>query len=451
MNYIKTLALSVSALLSLTACSEECDRCDQLTTTSSEVLDPTMAKLEEHSDTWWKLIYYPDTKHTYGGYSIYLQFKDGYVTALSELNTTPQKSSYAVKQIDMPTLTFNTSNKILHHFSNPSESFRNGRGGDFELLVMGEQEGDILLQGRKYHERMSLVPMKGDPLKEIASIQQTTAKLQGKGLTSVTIGTAGTVDLRLHPTYRQIVFSIPAATDQPATTDKPTTSGKATNKVQVPFRYTPEGLLFYEPVTIGGVTISGFRLSTDGKHLTSIEGDITTDIVSLPIDLVGKKYSIYVEENYSSPSLISYFNKVNKALQAKPVDRGATINTYIQLGSNTQDQTNYHIVGNDTPTTTTFTLPINQKKDNKFAILSYEVDFVPVASDPTLLDIILRDPNEASGWYWYADTINYLLKYIASRAPYKISTYTDDNGATYYHYCSSTKDDKMWFYLYEVK
>lgn len=451
MNYIKTLALSVSALLSLTACSEECDRCDQLTTTSSEVLDPTMAKLEEHSDTWWKLIYYPDTKHTYGGYSIYLQFKDGYVTALSELNTTPQKSSYAVKQIDMPTLTFNTSNKILHHFSNPSESFRNGRGGDFELLVMGEQEGNILLQGRKYHERMSLVPMKGDPLKEIASIQQTTAKLQGKGLTSVTIGTAGTVDLRLHPTYRQIEFTLPTTTDKPATTDKPSTTDKPATKIQVPFQYTPEGLLFYEPITIGGVTISGFRLSADAKQLISIGGDIKTDIVSLPIDLVGKKYTTYMEDNFISPSFLSYFKKVNKALTAKPAEKGATIQDKIYWGTNTQEMKSNRIVGNDTPITMTITLPIIQKKDKKNAVLSYEVDFVPVASDPTLLDIILRDPNEASGWYWYADTINYLLKYIASRAPYKISTYTDDNGATYYHYCASTKDEKMWFYLYEVK
>ena len=73
-----------------------------------------------------------------------------------------------------------------------------------------------------------------------------------------------------------------------------------------------------------------------------------------------------------------------------------------------------------------------------------------MGSDPTLLDIIARDGNESSWWYWYAGSADYIIRRLASRAPYRTEAFTDDNGGSYYR-CTSTKDDKTWFYLYEVK
>ena len=95
-------------------------------------------------------------------------------------------------------------------------------------------------------------------------------------------------------------------------------------------------------------------------------------------------------------------------------------------------------------------LPIIEQADGSYTRLSYEADFVPVGSDPTLLDIIARDGNESSWWYWYAGSADYIIRRLASRAPYRTEAFTDDNGGSYYR-CTSTKDDKTWFYLYEVK
>lgn len=436
MNYTKILALVSGALLWMSSCTSSSDlnQLPEAAIRTQQALSATVSTLEGH-EGYWRLTYYPDAKRAYGGYAMYVQFKDGRVKAISELSTEETNSTYAVKNIDMPTLAFDTRSDILHHFITSTEYFRNARGGDFELLLMGQRGDSILLQGRKYRNLMSLVPIKGDPRQEITSIQHTTAKLQGKGLTPVTIGSAGTVELRLHPTYRQLEFILPSGNDKEAT------------KLQVAFRYTPEGLLFYEPISIGGVTLSGFRLSADTKQLTSIEGDVTTNVVALPFDLVGKSFVAYMEDTFASPTLITYFGQVNAALKRA---RQVSMSKRFYFGVNTAADQAAGLKGNDTQTSTFITLPIIEQANGSYTRLSYETDFVPVGSDPKLLDIIARDGNESSWWYWYAGSADYIIRRLASRAPYRTEAFTDDNGGSYYR-CTSTKDDKTWFYLYEVK
>ena len=435
MNNKQILALATGALLWMSSCthSGDLDKLPGAAVRTQEAINETVTALEGHSG-YWRLTYYPDSKRAYGGYSMYVQFKDGRVTALSELSTTSTNSTYAVRNIDMPTLAFDTRSNILHHFSTSTEYFRNARGGDFELLLMGKSGDSILLQGRKYRNRMSLVPMTTDPATEIAALQAMTQKFQGKGLAPVTIGTAGQVELRLHPTYRQLEFILAG-------------EGTEQKKEQVAFAYTTEGLRFYEPITIGGVTISGFRLSSDGGSVTSLEGGLTTTLVSLPIDLVGKSYVAYLTTDYASSGLISYFTKVNKSLYSQ---RKARMSARTYFGVNTEADQKAGLVGNDTQVTSFITMPIFEQADGSYTRLSYEADFVPVGSDPTQIDVLARDGNETTWWYWYAGSADYWISRLSSRAPYKVETLTDTSGDTYYK-LTSAKDDKTWFYLYEVK
>ena len=435
MNYKKILALTAGSLLWMSSCtsSSDLDKLPEAAVRTQQAISETVASLEGHNG-YWRLTYYPDAKRAYGGYSMYVQFKDGRVTALSELSTVSTNSTYAVRNIDMPTLAFDTRSNILHHFSTSTEYFRNARGGDFELLLMGTRGDSILLQGRKYRNLMSLVPMTTDPKTEIAALQAMAQKFQGKGLAPVTIGTAGKVELRLHPTYRQLEFVLPG-------------EGTSTSRQQVAFAYTTEGLRFYEPITIGGVTISGFRLSSDGTSVTSLEGDVTTSLVSAPLELATKSYVFYLTTGYASPTLISYFTQVNAALYRS---RQARMSARCYLGVNTEADQKQGLVGNDTQVTSFITMPIFEQSDGSYTRLSYEADFVPVGSDPTQLDILTRDGNETTFWYWYAGTADYWISRLRSRAPYKVETLTDTEGATYYK-LSSIKDEKTWFYLYAAQ
>ena len=435
MNYKKILALTAGSLLWMSSCtsSSDLDKLPEAAVRTQQAISETVASLEGHNG-YWRLTYYPDAKRAYGGYSMYVQFKDGRVTALSELSTNSTSSTYAVRNIDMPTLAFDTRSNILHHFSTSTEYFRNARGGDFELLLTGTRGDSILLQGRKYRNLMSLVPMTTDPKTEIAALQAMAQKFQGKGLAPVTIGTAGKVELRLHPTYRQLEFVLPG-------------EGSTTSRQQMAFAYTTEGLRFYEPITIGGVTISGFRLSSDGTSVTSLEGDVTTSLVSAPLELATKSYVLYLTTGYASPTLISYFTQVNAALYRS---RQARMSARCYLGVNTEADQKEGLVGNDTQVTSFITMPIFEQSGGSYTRLSYEADFVPVGSDPTQLDILTRDGNETTFWYWYAGTADYWISRLRSRAPYKVETLTDTEGATYYK-LSSVKDEKMWFYLYAAQ
>ncbi|MBF1389813.1 MAG: DUF4302 domain-containing protein, partial [Porphyromonas sp.] len=132
MNYTKIFALATGALLWMSSCtsSSDLDKLPEAAVRTQQAISETVSKLEGH-DGYWRLTYYPDTKRAYGGYSMYVQFKDGRVTALSELSTTSTNSTYSVKNIDMPTLAFDTRSNVLHHFITSTEYFRNARGGDF--------------------------------------------------------------------------------------------------------------------------------------------------------------------------------------------------------------------------------------------------------------------------------------------------------------------------------
>ncbi len=435
MNYTKIFALATGALLWMSSCtsSSDLDKLPKAAVRTQEAISETVSKLEGH-DGYWRLTYYPDTKRAYGGYSMYVQFKDGRVTALSELSTTATNSTYSVKNIDMPTLAFDTRSNVLHHFITSTEYFRNARGGDFELLLMGQRGDSILLQGRKYRNQMSLVPMTTDPATEIAALQAMAMKFQGKNFAPVSIGTAGSVSFRLNPTYRQLEYT--------------PSSGDVTTTQKMAFAYTTEGFRFYEPITIGGVTISGFRLSSDGTSVTSIEGNVTTTVVSLPIDLVNKSYVAYFKADSAADDLVSYFNRVNNLLYR---NRQARMAARTYFGVNTVADQTAGLVGNDTKVANFLTMPIYERTNGSYTRLSYEVDFVPVGDDPTQVDIIARDGNESTWWYWYASAAEYWVSRLATRAPYTVEMLTDAAGATYYKLTSVKYADKAWFYLYEVQ
>ncbi len=426
MNYTKIFALATGALLWMSSCtsSSDLDKLPGAAVRTQQAISETVSKLEGH-DGYWRLTYYPDTKRAYGGYSMYVQFKDGRVTALSELSTTSTNSTYSVKNIDMPTLAFDTRSNVLHHFITSTE---------FELLLMGQRGDSILLQGRKYRNQMSLVPMTTDPATEIAALQAMATKFQGKNFAPVSIGTAGSVSFRLNPTYRQLEYT--------------STSGETTTTQKMAFAYTAEGLRFYEPITIGGVTLSGFRLSSDGTSVTSIEGDVTTTVVSLPIDLVNKSYVAYFKADSAADDLVSFFTRVNNTLYR---NRKARMSARTYFGVNTAADQTAGLVGNDTKVAGFLTMPIYEQTNGSYTRLSYEVDFVPVGSDPTQVDIIARDGNESTWWYWYASAAEYWVSRLATRAPYTVETLTDAAGATYYKLTSVKYADKAWFYLYEVQ
>ncbi len=133
---------------------------------TTETLDAYKKDLEY--DGYWLLSYYPQVNRSIasypradrglGGYNIFLKLKSGKVWASSEVETSNDEvASFFTYQItEGPTLSFDTYNKVLHHFRRTSGQFPNARGGDIEFVIQKKEGDTFTVMGRSSNVEMSL-------------------------------------------------------------------------------------------------------------------------------------------------------------------------------------------------------------------------------------------------------------------------------------------------------
>lgn len=394
-----------------------------------EVLDGMRTKLEAHQG-YWRMAYYPDEHRSYGGYNIYVRFVKGRVEAITELDMNKDSSSYDLVSIDMPTLTFDTRNEVLHHFSTATEYFRNARGGDFELLIRGNQADTILLEGRKTHNQIRLEPINVEPSQEIASIQKVHQTLQGKGIQPMTIGSLSGVQIALYSTYRTMEFILPATG----------ADGKATS-IKEAFHYTTNGIRFYEPVAIGGVRISALKLSKDALSLLDESNGLVFKLTTPILDFYRNKYVVKLAEGSASLQFYGSLRSVNKEMLRQ---YGEQLSTTMYLGSNTASDVEASLEGNDTSLATMLWHDLNDTKGKSVGrSLSYEMDFAAHGDNAQEINFFAIDGNESTFWYYYDRSVKPWINLFRRYSPYKVEKSTSDGVDTYR--LTSTKDSRYWF------
>ena len=394
-----------------------------------EVLDGMRTKLEAHQG-YWRMAYYPDEHRSYGGYNIYVRFVKGRVEAITELDMNKDSSSYDLVSIDMPTLTFDTRNEVLHHFSTATEYFRNARGGDFELLIRGNQADTILLEGRKTHNQIRLEPINVEPSQEIASIQKVHQSLQGKGIQPMTIGSLSGVQIALYSTYRTMEFILPATG----------ADGKATS-IKEAFHYTTNGIRFYEPISIGGVRISALKLSKDASSLLDESNGLVFKLTTPILDFYRNKYVVKLAEGSASLQFYGSLRSVNKEMVRQ---YGEQLSTTMYLGSNTASDVEASLEGNDTSLATMLWHDLNDTRGKSVGrSLSYEMDFAAHGDNAQEINFFAIDGNESTFWYYYDRSVKPWINLFRRYSPYKVEKSTSDGVDTYR--LTSTKDSRYWF------
>lgn len=394
-----------------------------------EVLDGMRTKLEAHQG-YWRMAYYPDEHRSYGGYNIYVRFVKGRVEAITELDMNKDSSSYDLVSIDMPTLTFDTRNEVLHHFSTATEYFRNARGGDFELLIRGNQADTILLEGRKTHNQIRLEPINVEPSQEIASIQKVHQSLQGKGIQPMTIGSLSGVQIALYSTYRTMEFILPATG----------ADGKATS-IKEAFHYTTNGIRFYEPISIGGVRISALKLSEDASSLLDESNGLVFKLTTPILDFYRNKYVVKLAEGSASLQFYGSLRSVNKEMVRQ---YGEQLSTTMYLGSNTASDVEASLEGNDTSLATMLWHDLNDTRGKSVGrSLSYEMDFAAHGDNAQEINFFAIDGNESTFWYYYDRSVKPWINLFRRYSPYKVEKSTSDGVDTYR--LTSTKDSRYWF------
>ena len=416
----------------LTSCSYKEDNTfeQKASNRTTSVIESYKNILEGH-DGYWVLSYYPGVTRSFGGfptaprslggYTFVVKFKDGKVTASSEIsNTNAEEESYYTYSItEGPTISFDTYNSILDHFRFVSAVFTNARGGDIEFIFLKEENGVITLRGRTSNNLMTLTKLTGDREALLNKLRENTQALNSKGLNPITVqGTQ--VDLTLFPSYRQLVFSYGG------------------NTVQRPFTITEKGIKFYEPAEINGVKIEELYFNEDKSALATPDGAISTTLLSSPIEITTNSRWVMLQDYYASQTYIDIYNQLKHQIENGKW-RNYSLNNYLQ----------FRVIqkGNDQPTATAITLSvanINPRTGNRINyVVDYEADFVPVPGHPNQLQIFLKDPNLANGWWQYFPYLSPILEEVVNNAPYEIS----DSFDSYYYQLTSVKDRNFFISL----
>ena len=416
----------------LTSCSYKEDNTfeQKASNRTTSVIESYKNILEGH-DGYWVLSYYPGVTRSFGGfpaaprslggYTFVVKFKDGKVTASSEIsNTNAEEESYYTYSItEGPTISFDTYNSILDHFRFVSAVFTNARGGDIEFIFLKEENGVITLRGRTSNNLMTLTKLTGDREALLNKLRENTQALNSKGLNPITVQGAQ-VDLTLFPSYRQLVFSYGG------------------NTVQRAFTITEKGIKFYEPAEINGVKIEELYFNEDKSALATPDGAISTTLVSSPIEITTNSRWVMLQDYYASQNYIDIYGQLKHQIENGKW-RNYSLNNYLQFRKIQK--------GNDQPTATAITLSvanINPRTGNRINyVVDYEADFVPVPGHPNQLQIFLKDPNLANGWWQYFPYLSPILEEVVNNAPYEIS----DSFDSYYYQLTSVKDRNFFISL----
>jgi len=232
------------------------------------------------AENGWRMLYYPDPDQAYGGYLYTMKFSQEDVEIWGDLFEGSVKSLYKMTTDSGPVLSFDTGNYVFHYFATPSGSQKNlynesgryqARKGDFEFLIISASKDEVVLKGKRSGNKIVMRPLAAGETPE--AVAQAAATCGESVFVSSFNGTIGddeaTVTLKLGT--RNAVLNL---TGEKYAEDE-------TASVSVPYLYTENGLLFYNPVELGPYTITGFTWDVDTRKLTAFTGD------AAGVDLVG--------------------------------------------------------------------------------------------------------------------------------------------------------------------
>lgn len=217
------------------------------------------SELLKSSPNGWMIEYYVGPNYSLGGITLFCKFGDDKVKMASTLNTpnvpagVTMESLYRVVSEQSTMLTFDSYNEVIHHFGTPLGSGNDANanmGGDYEFIIMSTSNDQIILQGKKYGNTLSMTRIPAetdwkDYIRNVNQIEQEAYLYQFDVMTgSQKIGQLKRENYTL------------------------SWSDKRNGTATIPYVFTPDGLHFREPVTIANKEVQHF--TWDNSSMTFI-------------------------------------------------------------------------------------------------------------------------------------------------------------------------------------
>lgn len=395
MRHYKSLLLTLALALSLGACRLEEDFRQDTTIRLNKMADEYTQILSSSGKTWL-LDYYPDHGQPYGGYPLTLKFEGDKVSALGDLGgSQPVSSGYRLSTSDGVMISFDEYNSEIYTFSLATNDHPQAYGGDIDLIIDGYQDGVFMLRGRKTGNRMTMRPLEQEASQYLEQAKNIRFALWGADLEDVTIEGI-LVGLSLHYNTRQLIFTF---------------GGKT---VRMPYSYTDTGLILYEPLQIGSVTLSELTLDVENNRIY-LTPEVSSGITPFPLELAldREKLTFYLEPSYVCPQIYRIYT--NRRYQ-----NGYYLYRHAYLGSNYLDMTRI-------------------SSQHARVTVDYNLGFSAVSGVPDQIRITDYGVGRSHKKYKEATELSRLL---IAHSPYSYEqTEQGDFKLT------STTDDSFWFYV----
>ena len=261
-NILLASVLILSALGAQSCLKEQHDMFDKTAAARlQEALANTRSVLTSAPQGWAMEYYAGNSQADHGGYNLILSFTDDEVTATSErdLNVTT-KTYYKLTNDNGPVLTFDSYSEVLHYFATPagSGSLYQGRGGDFEFLILEATPQQVILKGKRSGKISKLTPLSGDGSTFLRGVLD---KIE-----AFVIGEAhGTLN------NKQIGAEFDLDHHQISLFEEDSNGAIDSTEVSSPFIFTTNGIKLYDTLEVGGASITYLDFDNDSYVLSTSE------------------------------------------------------------------------------------------------------------------------------------------------------------------------------------
>lgn len=278
-SILTAVLVSCGCAATLSSCSNDTDSLfDQPSAERMAASQAAYVATLEGQQQGWVLDFYP-SDGSLGGVAYTVRFSGGEatiaceqalrnpVTAATYPVGTELTSLYTIKEETGVILSFDTYNPLLHYWSQPSQGRGKGYESDYEFTFISASADSVVLRGKKHGNLLRMFPLKQAAAEYVNQVAQMRTTLNAVTRKRAVVGGQ---DIPVTMTDNLLTF--PVTTQQASKT--------------VPFVYTPEGLRFYEPVTINESTATQLFYDSTTGDLRSESGAIT-----LPTPTVAERFA----------------------------------------------------------------------------------------------------------------------------------------------------------------
>ncbi|MDO5608180.1 MAG: DUF4302 domain-containing protein [Capnocytophaga sp.] len=324
-NFIQSIIMLI-AVLSVVSCNNRFED-DIFPEPAAARIGKSLTEYKEilvSAPNGWALEnYVGGSSRTFGGYTYTMQFTDTEVTAMLDLlgTSASETTTYDVIANGGPTLTFDVYNEIIHVFSTPSASNYNAYMTDYEFLILSYENDVITMKGKKYGNMIRLVKLNEIPTAFLTKVIDTYQYVENTGILEFIMGGN---KVSFTKSARTIIY----------TYDE---NGTSVSKTAA-YIYTEDGIQFYEPLTINGVTIHNLFLNKTTNTLDTADGIVVFYLAqALTIDLKSTQWVIYPNADQQCSDL---FNTTFDQIVAADYARwGSTLLPVIGFGLTSENGT----------------------------------------------------------------------------------------------------------------